>query len=126
MVDVEIRIRVVDRHSNQWQCMSRAEKMPFPPVVGMNLWVAYDDDSERTVELLAYCFEDLKYIAWVVEDDAAGDLDEYGKKVTLSDRVKEYEDMEWVKSGEIVSFDEMSRELFALAHNAQPTLAEGE
>jgi hypothetical protein len=126
MVDVEIRIRVFDKNSNHWQCMNRAEKMPFPPVVGMVLWLASDDDDERTVEMVAYCFEGLEYTAWINEDDMTGLLDDHGKEVALSDRVKEYEQMGWVKSGKMVNWDEMRQELFAVAHNAQPTLTEGE
>jgi hypothetical protein len=126
MVDVEIRMRVVDKNSNQWQCMERAEKMPFPPVVGMVLWLPDDDIDERTVEQVAYCFEGMEYTAWVDEDDMTGLTDEHGKEVALSDRVKECEQMGWVKSGEIVNWDEMKQELFAVAHNAQATLQEGE
>jgi hypothetical protein len=126
MIDVEIRIRVVDTHSNQMQCMNRSEKMPFPPVVGMMLWLPNDDDDERTVELVAYCFEGLEYTAWINEDDMTGLLDERGKEVALSDRVKELEQMGWVKSGKMVNLDEIRQELFAVAHNAQAALTEGE
>jgi hypothetical protein len=97
MIDVEIRILLRNLKTGEKQGVSRIEKMPFPPTVGLTLWLTGEDCDTRQVNSVAYRFDDFQYVAWLDDDDLAGDQHESEQQVSLADRVEEYEKLGWYR-----------------------------
>jgi len=63
----------------------------------LTLWLTGEDCDTRQVNSVAYRFDDFQYVAWLDDDDLAGDQHESGQQVSLADRVEEYEKLGWYR-----------------------------